>query len=411
MLITVSGTSQTTNLSSVEDTLKDFWASRPRRPRSGRKVAGVAAGLGNRYGIDPVVIRVALVVATFFGGFGAMCYLLGWLLLPEDGDETSPLEALFGNGRSSTSRGFTVLLCIGLLPTSGFALAGSGEGFIGLLLVVAAVFLLHRSRGHLRRPVPTVQEANMQAPMNDAGAQATAQEQRPDWDPLGAAPLAWDLPDLAPPPSPPQPPPPPRPKTKIGPATVGIALLTGVTGAVLNLFGVPWFSAAHIIGLVLGVVGVGMVAGAFAGGGRGLIALALPLSVAGLLLTWVGPQHFGGTVGDVTATPTTLRDVRPMYEVSAGQVRLDLTRLPDSGTVRTGVRAGAGDVRIILPRTADVDVTCHSNVGAMRCLDWQHDGLQNTRTVRDDNGPDGKGGLKVILNTDVALGNLVVERG
>ncbi|MET1075384.1 MAG: PspC domain-containing protein, partial [Umezawaea sp.] len=45
----------------VEETLKDFWASRPRRPHRGRKIAGVAEGIAERYRIDPVIVRVAFV--------------------------------------------------------------------------------------------------------------------------------------------------------------------------------------------------------------------------------------------------------------------------------------------------------------------------------------------------------------
>lgn len=419
MLVVVN--TQQTHTSSVEHTLRDFWDSRPRRPRGARKIAGVAAGLGNRYGIDPVVIRVAVVVATIFGGAGILFYLLCWLLLPEDGDESAPLEALFGKGRSSTSKGFTVLLCLAMFPVSSqaFFRNDAGGGFLGLLLFAGALFLLHRNRGHLRRPVPTVQETTMHTPMSagypaySAGsgdAQATAPpDQQGPWDPLGAAPLAWDLPDPVPPPSEPEPPQ-PRTKSKVGPATLGIALLVGGTGVVLNQFGVPWFSPAHIIGTVLGVLGIGMVVGAFAGGGRGLVVLAVPLAVAGLLLTWVSPDQFRGDAGNLRESPTTLSQVRPVYEVSAGELDLNLTELPDSGTVNTKVRAGAGDVVVNVPNTADVRLTCNMNLGSMDCLGRIHDGMRGTRMV-EDNGPDGKGGLKINLDADVAMGNLVVQRG
>ena len=49
----------------------------------------VAAAIGRRYGIDPVVVRIALVVTTIFGGFGVPFYLLGWLFLPGESDEVS----------------------------------------------------------------------------------------------------------------------------------------------------------------------------------------------------------------------------------------------------------------------------------------------------------------------------------
>ena len=44
--------------------------------------------------------------------------------------------------------------------------------------------------------------------------------------------------------------------------TFALAVLTGGGGVLANLDGNPWFSAQHIVGLVLGVVGIGLVVGA-----------------------------------------------------------------------------------------------------------------------------------------------------
>ena len=79
----------------------DRWSRRPRRSTTDRKIAGVAGGLGRAIGVDPVLVRVGFVILTIFGGFGALLYVLGWLLLPADGDEVSAAESLIGRGRSS----------------------------------------------------------------------------------------------------------------------------------------------------------------------------------------------------------------------------------------------------------------------------------------------------------------------
>jgi phage shock protein PspC (stress-responsive transcriptional regulator) len=63
----------------------DWWNRRPYRSTNDRKIAGVAGGLGRAFGVDPVLIRVGFVIATIFGGFGLLLYVLGWLLLPADG--------------------------------------------------------------------------------------------------------------------------------------------------------------------------------------------------------------------------------------------------------------------------------------------------------------------------------------
>src|SRR5207244_3518267 len=58
------------------------------RSRTDRVVAGVAVGLAERLDVDPVVIRLALVVLAFAGGFGLVAYLFLWLF----GSEPAPAD-------------------------------------------------------------------------------------------------------------------------------------------------------------------------------------------------------------------------------------------------------------------------------------------------------------------------------
>ena len=71
------------------DEMRDL--TRLRRSTTDRHVAGVAGGLGRHLDIDPVIIRVAFVVLTFFGGAGLVAYGALWLLVPEDDTD----EAVF----------------------------------------------------------------------------------------------------------------------------------------------------------------------------------------------------------------------------------------------------------------------------------------------------------------------------
>src|SRR5437764_5331815 len=52
---------------------------RPHRSTRDRIVAGVAGGLGEQLGVDPVVLRLAFVVLALAGGFGLVLYLVLWL--------------------------------------------------------------------------------------------------------------------------------------------------------------------------------------------------------------------------------------------------------------------------------------------------------------------------------------------
>src|SRR3954470_22793277 len=57
-------------------------------------VAGVAAGIARRLGIDPIIVRVVFVATTFAGGAGLAGYLLGWALLPREGSARTPVEQI-----------------------------------------------------------------------------------------------------------------------------------------------------------------------------------------------------------------------------------------------------------------------------------------------------------------------------
>jgi phage shock protein PspC (stress-responsive transcriptional regulator) len=434
MLDPVSGRQTTRgvrDLAGVEETLRDLWSSRPTRPRRGRKVAGVAIGIARRYDVDPIVVRVAFVVAAFYGGAGIVAYLLGWLLLATEHDEGSPFESMVSERRSSTSIPITLVLCAALFPAVAW-LFGDAYGVLGFLMLVAALVLLHRSRGHLVPPEPAPKAPETPpGPAATAGAELgfdswhraaereqatdpspaadTPRETPPSWDPLGVAPFAWNLPE----PSAPEPEkrhdPEPRQRSRASMITLGAALVVGA-GCVVAAPYASWLTPGHIIGVLLGVLGIGMVAGAFSGGGRGLILLTVPLSAAGVLLTlspWDGQVE---GIGEIMEYPTLIEEVLPSYHRTMGQVTLGLAGLPDSGVLPpVSVRVGTGAATVWIPETADVEVTCSVGTGAVDCLGRARDGMNSTVTLTD-NGPDGPGGLRIRLEVHADLGTVEVTR-
>jgi signal transduction histidine kinase/phage shock protein PspC (stress-responsive transcriptional regulator) len=78
-------------------------------------LAGVCEGIGRRLRVDPVLLRVAFVVATMAGGAGLLAYLLAWAAIPAT---ASPHPAADSARRGS----WRVVAGIGLLTLSALLL-------------------------------------------------------------------------------------------------------------------------------------------------------------------------------------------------------------------------------------------------------------------------------------------------
>src|SRR4051812_17467719 len=63
------------------------------RSRSQKMIAGVAGGLGEYFDVDPVLIRLLFVVTSFISGAGILAYIVLWIVLPVEGDDTTRMDA------------------------------------------------------------------------------------------------------------------------------------------------------------------------------------------------------------------------------------------------------------------------------------------------------------------------------
>ncbi len=71
------------------------------RPRTGRMVAGVCAGIGEYFGVDVNIVRVAFAALTIFSiGAGALVYVVAWAVVPEEGEKQSIAENYFNKKKS-----------------------------------------------------------------------------------------------------------------------------------------------------------------------------------------------------------------------------------------------------------------------------------------------------------------------
>jgi len=72
------------------------------RPREGRMIAGVCAGIGEYLGIDANIIRVVFAAFTLFSvGIGALVYLIAWAVVPEEGEKKSIAENYLDKSKKS----------------------------------------------------------------------------------------------------------------------------------------------------------------------------------------------------------------------------------------------------------------------------------------------------------------------
>ena len=47
-------------------------------------IAGVCAGIGEYFNVDPTIIRIAWVLGTLFSmGLGIIAYIIFWIIIPE----------------------------------------------------------------------------------------------------------------------------------------------------------------------------------------------------------------------------------------------------------------------------------------------------------------------------------------
>ena len=72
------------------------------RPREGRMVAGICAGLAEYFGLDVTLVRlIVAVVAVITGGAGALAYLVAWVIIPGEGEETSIAANVLGKKQNA----------------------------------------------------------------------------------------------------------------------------------------------------------------------------------------------------------------------------------------------------------------------------------------------------------------------
>ncbi|MGB2850830.1 MAG: PspC domain-containing protein [Solirubrobacterales bacterium] len=307
----------------IEASTSSAEGQRPKRllrSRDDRMIAGVAGGLGQYFGVDPIIIRIGFGVSVLFGGLGLVAYLALALFVPSE-DGTDDPQAPFQSSKAMAVLAAGLVLLVLLSGLGGLLFWGDGPG--GLLWVV----------------IPLAAAIAAWAAIRDRGG----------WSGTGNV---------------------------LG--TVGLALLAGTSFVVLATGAALLTAVGEGVAVALGLIGAGvlLVALALTGGGRWLI---VPVAAIGLGLSGAAASDLdlGGGIGERINQPVTVAEIpADGYELGIGRLVVDLRELDWRGQViDLEVDLGIGEAVIAVPERVCVVAEAHVGAGEMRVVGKRSDGV------------------------------------
>lgn len=133
-----------TTASQTEDIPEPHLQNRWRRPRDGRVVAGVAAGIAQHTDIPAWLVRVLFVLTSFAGGFGVAAYLAGWAVMPGELETEAAADRWrrqFENTESTSQKVGIALIVLAVLIVLGSTGVFASPLALAAVLVVAGIAL------------------------------------------------------------------------------------------------------------------------------------------------------------------------------------------------------------------------------------------------------------------------------
>ena len=191
--------------------------------------------------------------------------------------------------------------------------------------------------------------------------------------------------------------------------TAAVALLGLGLAAIGDRLGLFDLDLTATLALLLGIVGVGLVVGAFVGGGRWLLLPALVLGPLAIGAAMVGSLNLGAGVGNAEARPLGPAEVGDGLEHGIGTYTVDLRDFEwtgDNAEVPVDLAVGV-ELRVTVSDGVDLVVDAEVAVGQVDGLDRQASGTGVEETFTFDE-PGSTWTLHLRL--DVGVGHIVVER-
>jgi phage shock protein PspC (stress-responsive transcriptional regulator) len=150
-------------MTTMSDTGSPSYAGQPqfsaprslRRSDTDRVISGVSGGLGQYFGVDPVIFRVLFAVLSFFGGVGLLAYGVAWVLIPEPGVDRSLLDKALHWLRVRKVPPWLVIIGAAVVVWLGWFSWWAPHTLPALLLLAAVALVLTRKLRN--RPLPGAQ--------------------------------------------------------------------------------------------------------------------------------------------------------------------------------------------------------------------------------------------------------------
>lgn len=335
-----------------------------RRPRDGRMVAGVAAGLAAYFGLRPAIYRIAFAALALVGGAGILLYAVAALVIPAEGADESIAEEFLRRNRDRP----VLLVGLGVVGVLAILLVSvPGPGDWGWPLAGPFWFLVL------------------------LGAAGVALWRVSERDRAGAA--GSDRP--------------PRPSLFLS----GVGALLAGAGLAALLDTLDVVDVPLDVALATGVVLVGVLVGVGAlfhrrAAGLALLGLVLALALAVVAAADLGK---GGPVGDREYRPLTVGELEREYNVRFGRLELDLRGVDlGPGDTRVELNVGMGELVVLVPDDVEVDVTADTRAGDVSVLGRHDDGWDAHERVAEA-GLEGSEG-RLVLDAEVGFGEIEIRR-
>ncbi|GAA3841646.1 hypothetical protein GCM10022226_75150 [Sphaerisporangium flaviroseum] len=205
--------------------------------------------------------------------------------------------------------------------------------------------------------------------------------------------------------------PPKRPRSFTGVVTMFIALVVGgimvATQSTSSTFNLP-----IVGGVVLITIGAGLLVATWFGRGAGLVATGTIMSL--LLVAGSTVNGIPKKIGSYTWEPVGSSQVVRTYSVDIGDGTLDLrsTKLLPGSRTRFDASVSVGELKIIVPRTARVEVFGYTRLGDVKIEHAVQGGadVHHDKVLEPDSGSAG-GAVPVIeLHLKAGIGDVEVHR-